>query len=151
MRKTCKTQSCKRRLTPTTHSGARSVYCKPCDRASARLRMRELRTTRTLKQATSSYYRRKHGDVYIVHNPSFPGWIKVGCALDANDRLNAFQTATPHRNFSLKWSRKARNKLDAELACHQELEKHCTRKGEWFKIQPAKAKRILERMQVWQN
>jgi hypothetical protein len=95
------------------------------------------------------YYKPKYGYVYIIYNPSFKGWVKVGCALDANDRLAAFQTASPHRNFKLRWAMDTDNKLSAEEEAHAELAKHAKRKGEWFKIQPHKARKILERLKCW--
>lgn len=32
------------------------------------------------------------GQVYVIVNPSFPEWVKVGMAIDSEDRLNNYQT-----------------------------------------------------------
>jgi len=151
MRTRCNTPDCNNPLTPSARPGARSVYCPSCDRAAARERMRSLRTHRALNAAESTYYRPRHGDIYVIYNPAYPGWVKVGCALDATDRLNSFQTATPYRNFSLRWSKRTRDKLTTESLCHERLAKTYERKGEWFRTQPSKAIRILERLPLWQN
>ena len=39
------------------------------------------------------YNTSKEGQVYIIVNPNFPEWIKVGMAVDAEDRLNNYQTS----------------------------------------------------------
>ena len=150
MRTNCK--SCKSILTKqdSSKSGAHHVYCESCDRQTARERMRKLRADRRLAKANDMYFRSKHGSVYIVYNPSFVGWIKVGCALSSEDRLKSFQTATPFRNFKIKWSKQTNDKLASEAEAHTLLSEHAERRNEWFKIQPHKASKILEKLQ-WQN
>lgn len=145
MRKNCK--NCGEPTSPSKKPGARHVYCIACDRQSARERMRDRRGIEIASKAKSMYYRPKHGYVYVIYNPNFPGWIKVGCALNANDRLNAFQTASPFRDFQLKWAKKSSNKLMSETSAHLRLESLYERRGEWFKTTPSKAIRVLERLE----
>ena len=33
------------------------------------------------------------GQVYVIVNPSFPEWVKVGMAIDSEVRLNGYQTS----------------------------------------------------------
>jgi hypothetical protein len=146
MRNTCKNTDCSNQTDPSVKPGARHVYCVPCDRQAARDRMRKVRASKAAKQATAMYYRPKHGYVYIVYNPVFFGWVKVGCALDAEDRLKTFQTADPHRAFELRWSKWFEDKLGAETKAHDKLTTKFERRGEWFKAAPWQVKRILERM-----
>ena len=145
MRTNCKIESCNNLIEPTEYSGARSVYCHPCDRETAKLRMRRKRFERVSEKVDGLYYRPKHGYVYIISNPTYRGWVKVGCALDATDRLGSFQTATPHRNFTLQWSRAFEDKLAAEREAHNILSNHCKRKSEWFYIKAEEAIEILEK------
>lgn len=133
MRDVCKTDGCTSPLEPSKHSGARHVYCVQCDRETARERMRERRALQLAKQATQAYYRPKQGYVYVISNPVFFGWYKVGCALNAKDRLNTFQTADPFRSFRIEWQQFYKDKLDAESAAHKKLEVKFERRGEWFK------------------
>ncbi len=35
------------------------------------------------------------GQVYAITNPNFPDWVKIGMAIDAEDRLNNYQTSSP--------------------------------------------------------
>ena len=41
------------------------------------------------------------GQVYIITNPAWEGWVKVGMAVDANDRAGNYQTASPYRDYEL--------------------------------------------------
>lgn len=146
MRTTCKNETCTNDIVRSKKSGALHVYCKFCDREMSKERMRKLRASRQAAKAKQEYYRPKHGYVYIVYNPVFLGWVKVGCALDAEDRLRTFQTADPHRAFKLKWSKWFEDKLKAETAAHDKLTDKFERRGEWFKAAPWQVKRILERL-----
>ena len=47
------------------------------------------------------YNSSKEGQVYIIVNESFPQWIKVGMAVDAEDRLSNYQTSSPYRDYAL--------------------------------------------------
>ena len=43
------------------------------------------------------------GQVYVITNPNFPDWVKVGMAIDAEDRLNGYQTSSPFRDYVLQY------------------------------------------------
>ncbi|NCB96638.1 MAG: GIY-YIG nuclease family protein [Negativicutes bacterium] len=43
------------------------------------------------------------GYVYIISNPAFPGWFKIGAAKDAETRLNTYQTYSPFRDYVLEY------------------------------------------------
>lgn len=43
----------------------------------------------------------KEGFVYAIINPNFPGYVKIGSAIDVIDRLNQYQTYSPLRNYEL--------------------------------------------------
>ena len=146
MRTECKTEGCSNPLNKTKKAGARHVYCVACDRAANRERMRALRAKRTAEAAKEMYYRPKHGDIYVIYNPAFKGWVKVGCALDVKDRLSAFQTADPYRNYEVRYHVHVENKLQSETQAHDRLEKTFERKGEWFRARPWEVTRILKRM-----
>ena len=42
-----------------------------------------------------NYETSKEGQVYVIRNPAFPSWCKVGMAVDAQDRLKQYQTSSP--------------------------------------------------------
>ncbi|MEK9820466.1 MAG: hypothetical protein VW443_12860, partial [Pseudomonadales bacterium] len=37
----------------------------------------------------------KEGYVYAIRNKAWPEWVKIGKAIDAQDRLNGYQTSSP--------------------------------------------------------
>ena len=46
------------------------------------------------------YANTTEGYVYIINNPCWDGWIKVGMAIDAEDRCKQYQTSSPFRVIS---------------------------------------------------
>jgi hypothetical protein len=76
-------------------------------------------------------------------NPSFRDWVKVGMAIDAEDRLNGYQTSSPFRDYSLYKSWAVADRRSAESEAHTYLEKTFDRKGEWFKCTPEEAEAAI--------
>lgn len=75
------------------------------------------------------------GCVYAIKNPAWPDWVKIGKAVDAEDRLSSYQTSDPYRSYILHHHIDVPNRHETELKVHQELELVCDdRKNEWFKI-----------------
>jgi hypothetical protein len=85
----------------------------------------------------------KEGQVYIITNPNFPEWIKVGMAIDSEDRLNGYQTSSPFRDYSLFTSWSVDDRRSAESEAHSLLEKSFDRRGEWFKCKPEQAQEAV--------
>lgn len=77
----------------------------------------------------------KTGHVYAVRNPAWPQWVKIGMAVDANDRLKAYQTSSPHRDYQLLTFIETTDKRKAEALAHRLCGRVCDeRNGEWFKM-----------------
>ena len=83
------------------------------------------------------------GQVYVIINPSFPEWVKVGMAIDAADRLNGYQTSSPFRDYMLNYSWNVSNRRAAESEAHSELQKLYERRSEWFKCTPEQAQEVV--------
>lgn len=97
------------------------------------------------KVADLLYNKEKSGDVYVITNPSFKGWIKVGMAVDAKDRCNSYQTSSPFRNYKLFYSRWFEDRRSAENQAFSKLVLcQAYRCGEWFRINPVIAKEVIE-------
>lgn len=80
--------------------------------------------------------RSREGEVYIIRNMAWENWYKVGKAVNAEDRLNGYQTSSPFRDYVLCYSEHFDDRHQAESSIHRLLEKHpqcLDRKGEWFK------------------
>lgn len=83
-----------------------------------------------------NYEDSKEGEVYVLYNPSFPSWCKVGMAVDAVDRLKQYQTSSPYRNYKIIKKYSVDDRREAELEAHSLLGHHYDRKGEWFVCSP---------------
>jgi len=86
------------------------------------------------------------GEIYIIENPLFEGWVKVGMAVDSNKRLKDYYTYTPQKNnesYTLAHTITVNNRMVAESEIHNLLESECVRSKEWFNISLERAKTIL--------
>jgi hypothetical protein len=93
----------------------------------------------------AKYQSSTEGQVYIVTNPSFPEWVKVGMAVDAEDRLRGYQTSSPFRDYELFYSWSVHDRRAAETEAHSILKEWTAgKKNEWFKCSPAFARVMLD-------
>jgi hypothetical protein len=84
------------------------------------------------------------GYVYIVSNPAYEGWIKVGKAIDARDRLKSYQTSSPFRNYILEYSKFFNNRNSTEKIAHHNIGKIAEEtRGEWFRANKYEAMVII--------
>jgi hypothetical protein len=89
----------------------------------------------------------KSGHVYVMLNPSFSGWVKVGMAVDAEDRIKQFQTGSPHRDYNLIKYYAVSDRRKAEKKAHDTLTiEGRERKGEWFYMEPASTVKELNNL-----
>jgi len=80
------------------------------------------------------------GDVYAIVNPAWEGWVKIGKASFVDDRLNTYQTSSPHRDYTILAQIHTDNRHKKELVMHRIFEDNAeARMGEWFKIPEADA------------
>jgi hypothetical protein len=87
----------------------------------------------------------KEGEVYIIYNPSFPSWIKVGMAVDSEDRLKQYQTGSPYRDYRVHASYPVSDRRKSEAEAHELLSQNHERKGEWFVCSTVVAETILNK------
>ena len=86
----------------------------------------------------------KEGYVYVITNPAWPEWVKIGMAIDAEDRLNGYQTSSPMRDYELVHAISTPDRARAERVAHKAAAMCGERKGEWFKIPNSEAVTILQ-------
>ena len=86
----------------------------------------------------------KEGYVYAISNPAWPEWIKIGMAIDADDRLNGYQTSSPMRDYKLIHSISTQDRGRLERIAHKAAAKCGEKQGEWFKITSEQAVTILD-------
>lgn len=73
----------------------------------------------------------REGFLYVVSNIAWPGFIKIGRALDYEDRLNTFNTGDPMRRYKLEFIWYFRDRYTAEREA-QRLMLPWWRGGEWY-------------------
>ena len=101
------------------------------------------------KESIALFDKVSYGEVYIITNPAWKGWIKIGMAIEAEDRLKGYQTSSPLRDFKLKFKKYFDNRRIAEQQAHSLCAKKAIkRKGEWFKVDLKIAKDIINNMEV---
>jgi hypothetical protein len=89
----------------------------------------------------------KEGHVYVITNPAWSGWVKIGMAIDAEDRLNGYQTSSPHRDYVLEHSVASNDRRKSEKEAHtRALPLSTDTKGEWFKLSVEQAITILDNL-----
>ena len=87
---------------------------------------------------------RDHGFVYIINNPAWPEWVKIGCSKNIFSRLYNFQTSSPFRDYIMADYIEIQNRHQAEVKVHEEIEKIAEeRRYEWFKISIEKCQHVL--------
>ena len=95
----------------------------------------------------AGYETTKEGYVYIITNPAWGGWLKIGMAIDAEDRCNSYQTSSPFRDFKLVSKEYFNNRMKAERAMHSVLKVvSLDNNGEWFKVSERAATTALKQM-----
>ena len=91
------------------------------------------------------YANTTEGYVYIINNPCWDGWVKVGMAIDAEDRCKQYQTSSPYRDYKLCYLKHFEDRKIAEQSAHKELKKITdTYNGEWFQTSVKEAKKTIE-------
>lgn len=86
------------------------------------------------------------GWVYILTNPAWPGYVKVGSSHDAASRLRSYQTSSPFRDFTLEGLAFVPDRWAFERSLHDALRGHRVGTTEWFRVHPQDAKGILNKL-----
>jgi len=87
----------------------------------------------------------KEGEVYAIANTAWPEWVKIGKAVDAEDRLNGYQTSSPFRDYYILHRITVENRHTAERDMHklaQEVSEE--RSSEWFKLSKKEVKELFD-------
>jgi len=95
----------------------------------------------------SSINQIQEGYVYVMTNKAWPDWVKIGMAIDAEDRLNGYQTSSPHRDYVLEHYVASNDRRKSEREAHtRALPLATDSKGEWFKLSVEQAITILDNL-----
>lgn len=87
------------------------------------------------------------GCVYIIINPAWPEWIKIGKARKVDERCKGLQTSSPFRDYEVVYFIRTRRYHRLEEVAHKAIEKIAKeRRNEWFKINIEEAKKVLDKL-----
>jgi predicted DNA binding CopG/RHH family protein len=89
----------------------------------------------------------KAGYVYAIGNPAWKDWIKIGSAIDVNDRLNSYQTSSPLRDYYLIDYYFVEDRLLEESSLHSKYE----RNSEWCKVSQEDIKSLFKQKKSEHN
>ena len=85
--------------------------------------------------ALQNYETCTRGEVYILKNPAWKDWYKIGKAVAATDRCKSYQTSSPHRDYELVTFAKVDDRNKAEKLLHSHFTfRSRERRGEWFHL-----------------
>jgi len=91
-----------------------------------------------------NYKDNPQGQVYIITNPAWEGWVKVGMAVDSEDRLKNYQTSSPERDYKLFDYEDFGDRRVAESMVHDYLRKRFKHKNEWFECSEESAMEAID-------
>ena len=125
-----------------------NYICNSCDTIKNR-KNKLKRLALTIGQIVYGKYDKvKRGHIYVVSNPAWKGWYKVGMAIDADDRCRTYQTSSPFRDFKLEYAEFFNNRKTTEKIVHDKLiTSGYENKGEWFNTSLNKIKTIIKDVQ----
>ena len=92
----------------------------------------------------TNYNTTTSGHVYAMANAAWPEWIKIGKAVDAEDRLRSYQTSSPLRDYTLIHYAYSDDRNVAERQAHVLAGKLGDKRNEWFKISNEDAVVVIE-------
>ena len=124
----------------------KNVYiCRTCDGIKGKRNRLKRLALSIGKNAVNQYSKVKDGYVYAIVNPAWPEWVKIGMAIDAEDRCSGYQTSSPFRDYEILYSCYVKDRRKAERACHDQAETVASeRSGEWFKVGHGLVKQVIE-------
>lgn len=89
--------------------------------------------------------RRNHGGgyLYVITNPAWPGFVKIGRSTNATSRFRTYQTASPHRDYRLFYVRWFPDVCRAERTFRHLFNGHAVN-GEWHLMHPEDAAHLID-------
>jgi len=123
----------------------KSVYfCRTCDNTKRKYNALKQKANYIGSTALKAFNKVKEGYVYILVNPAYPDWVKIGMAVDAEDRCKSYQTGDPFRSYKMVYTAYSKDKAMSENKAHKAAEAIAERRGEWFRMSVGQAKECIQ-------
>ena len=81
--------------------------------------------------------------LYVLTNPAWPKFVKIGHTCNPKARLATYNTSDPRKGFAYAHVEDVYDRKLAEPLIHEMLASYRHEKTEWFKIHPDDAIRLL--------
>jgi len=98
-----------------------------------------------------TFYRRSNspeGWLYVITNPSWTNWVKIGITRDLTARLSTYNTGSPYDSVNYEYFDYIfdENARDIEQKIHKKLSylREKTHSNEWYKLLPEDALEIIQ-------
>ena len=89
------------------------------------------------------------GYIYIITNPNYKGFVKIGIAIDLKKRLSSYQTSSPRRDYKIEHHIHHPDCRIGEKKMHEKLKMFAlSRHNEWFEIDLQIAKNMLDSLLI---
>lgn len=89
------------------------------------------------------------GYIYIITNPTYKGYVKIGITTDIKKRLGSYQTSSPRRDYKIEHHIYHPDYRIGEKKMHDKLKMFAlSRRNEWFEIDLQIAKNMLDSLLV---
>lgn len=122
----------------------RQYKCRECQSEIDRQNYLKRRARQLSSKSLKAFNQIKEGYVYAISNPAWPDWIKIGMAVDADDRCANYQTSSPFRDYYVEAKQFTKDKSKLEAKAHKEAAKLGLKYGEWFKIGKLRAISLIK-------
>ena len=89
-----------------------------------------------------------NGYIYIIVNPAWNNWVKIGRALNVDSRIKSYNTSSPYRDYKIIHYVKVSNPNIIENFFYN---KYGKQNNEWFNITAEKAIKTIEECREYYN
>jgi hypothetical protein len=113
------------------------TYCNECTK--------QIHKESNIKKYINNPY---NGYIYIVTNPAWNNWVKIGRALDVEARIRCYNTSSPHRDYEAVYYTKINNPNMMENFLY---DKYGNQNNEWFNISVENAIKTIEEYKKYYN
>lgn len=85
------------------------------------------------KRKTITNNQERIAGIYVLSNPAWPEWLKLGKSSNLLQRTGDYNTGSPHRDYKVELMVKSIQCLGLEMFMQDNLSLKYERKREWFK------------------
>ena len=88
------------------------------------------------------------GWIYVITNPIWGSWVKIGVTRNLKKRLSSYNTSSPHKDFFIEWFKFHENARELETFIHNDdvLGRHRGLSKEWYNLKPQDSMQHLGRV-----